>query len=70
MVIAAVEDKDIDSTIESLDPATLDVLMKYIYQGLQSPDNAASLLKWHAKTLSMTGNGCIVRVMVDRKTVW
>jgi len=35
----------------------------------QTPENANSLLKWHAKVLERAGPGGIVRAMTDRKTV-
>jgi len=68
-VIDAVEDKEIDGVLEGLDPLVMDLLMKYVYKGLSTPENANSLLKWHAKVLERAGPGGIVRAMTDRKTV-
>lgn len=46
-------------------------MMKYIYKSLADSDSEASgmMLKWHAKVTAKAGQGCIVRCMVDRKTV-
>eukprot|EP00619_Florenciella_sp_RCC1007_P000921 CAMPEP_0205919462 /NCGR_PEP_ID=MMETSP1325-20131115/10460_1 /ASSEMBLY_ACC=CAM_ASM_000708 /TAXON_ID=236786 /ORGANISM="Florenciella sp., Strain RCC1007" /LENGTH=127 /DNA_ID=CAMNT_0053287075 /DNA_START=34 /DNA_END=417 /DNA_ORIENTATION=+ len=68
-VIEAIEDKEIDGVLEGLDPLVMDLLMKYVYKGLGTPENANSLLKWHAKVLERCGPGGIVRSMTDRKTV-
>ena len=68
-VIAAVEDRQIDEVLGALSPDACDVLMKYIYKGLESPEQSSQLLKWHAKLLDKAGLGSIVRVMADRKTV-
>ena len=44
--------------------------MKYIYAGLGiSGQNAAQLLKWHAKLTAKAGNGCIVRTLVEKNTL-
>ena len=68
-VIAAVDDRHIDEALGALSPEACDVLMKYIYKGLESPEQSSQLLKWHAKLLDKAGLGSIVRVMADRKTV-
>ena len=48
-----------------------DTLMKYVYKSLADSDSDLSgvMLKWHAKVAAKAGQGCIVRTMVDRKTV-
>ena len=40
---------EIGNIVRSLDADTLDVLMKYLYVGMASPEkyNATSLLAWH-----------------------
>jgi hypothetical protein len=68
-VIAAVDDRKIDEVISLLDQDSCDILMKYIYKGLEGYDQSAALLKWHAKVQEKAGMGSIVRVMADRKTV-
>ena len=70
--IGAISDGDIDSTIKGLALEDLDVLMKYIYKILADKDDCSrsgQMLKWHAKVLEVSGQGGIVRVMTDRKTV-
>ena len=52
-VIAAVEDRQIDEVLGALSPDACDVLMKYIYKGLESPEQSSQLLKWHAKLREM-----------------
>lgn len=68
--IARIDDKQIDATVEKLTPEAADVLLKYVYRGLEEPtDNNASLFKWQAKILDKFGIGSVVRVLTDRKTV-
>lgn len=50
----------------------LDVLMKYLYRFLGDPDTCSGsglVLKWHKKVAEKAGDGAIIRVMTDRKTV-
>lgn len=72
-VFAALErlsDKQINETVDSLEQEPADILLKYVYRGLEVPtDNTASLFKWQAKLTSKFGIGSIVRVLTDRKTV-
>lgn len=68
-VMEAVNDKDIDDVLANFDQATLDLLMKYVYKGLQNHEHSASGFKWHSAILEKTGLGSIVRAMTDRKTV-
>ncbi|KAF2359013.1 Actin-related protein 2/3 complex subunit 5 [Trinorchestia longiramus] len=60
-----------DDIISQLDQSLLDVLMKYIYRGFESPSegSSATLLQWHEKVFNVAGIGCIVRVLSDRKRV-
>ncbi|CAB4405132.1 arp2/3 complex subunit [Rhizophagus irregularis] len=57
--------------VKSLATEQQDILMKYIYRGMASPDlyNSAVLLNWHEKLTEVAGVGCIVRVITDRKAV-
>ncbi|KAG1447234.1 hypothetical protein G6F56_009324 [Rhizopus delemar] len=63
---------DITDIVKSLGSEQQDVLMKYIYAGLGKPEqyNSSVLLTWHEKLTEVAGNGCIVRVMTDRRTVF
>ncbi|RCH85076.1 hypothetical protein CU097_003538 [Rhizopus azygosporus] len=63
---------DISDIVKSLNHEQQDVLMKYIYAGLSKPElyNSSVLLTWHEKLTEIAGNGCIVRVMTDKRTVF
>jgi actin related protein 2/3 complex subunit 5 len=62
------EDK-IKKTIKSLDPECYDLLMKYIYRGLENGKRSSTLFKWHSCLFDVTGIGAVTRVMTDRKTI-
>lgn len=61
-------DIEIKKVLEDLDDDSCDVLMKYIYRCMEK-NPVPSLLKMHAKLAEKAGSGCIIRAMVDRKTV-
>ena len=68
--IDRIEDKQIDATVDKMAQEPADVLLKYVYRGLEeATDNNASLFKWQAKILDKFGIGSVVRVLTDRKTV-
>lgn len=67
--VAAVKDADIGAVLDVLDVDSCDVLMKYIYKGMEKLDNSPMWLKWHGPTLGKTGRSGIVRVFTDRKRV-
>ncbi|KAI8825589.1 actin-related protein 2/3 complex subunit 5 [Fimicolochytrium jonesii] len=69
--LSAVKSADIFPIVKQLDQAQVDVLVKYIYRGMASPEtfNSAVLLAWHEKATEVSGLGSIVRVMTDRRTV-
>ena len=50
-VLSAFKASEIKKAIDDLDQPTLDILMKYIYRGFESPKEAsqANLLQWHEK---------------------
>ena len=65
-----IADSKIDLTLDAMTPDAGDVLLKYVYKGLETPsDRTPSLLKWQAKLAEKFGVGSIVRVLSDRKTV-
>ena len=65
-----IADSKIDLTIDAMTPDAGDVLLKYVYKGLETPsERTPSLLKWQAKLAEKFGVGSIVRVLSDRKTV-
>ncbi|CAG8572377.1 3047_t:CDS:2 [Racocetra persica] len=70
-VLNSIKATDIPSLVRNLTLEQQDVLMKYIYRGMASPElyNSAVLLNWHEKLTEITGVGCIVRVATDRRTV-
>jgi len=68
-VLAAIKEKDIEPSVNALNADQLDVLMKYIYRGLATGEQAAALLKWHESVLKKSGIGSIVRALTERKTV-
>ncbi|KAI8637545.1 actin-related protein ARPC5 [Parasitella parasitica] len=63
---------DIPQVIKSLGAEQQDILMKYLYAGMSKPElfNPSVLLTWHEKLTEVAGNGCIVRVMTDKRTVF
>eukprot|EP01088_Endostelium_zonatum_P002369 TRINITY_DN128_c0_g1_i1.p1 TRINITY_DN128_c0_g1~~TRINITY_DN128_c0_g1_i1.p1 ORF type:complete len:130 (+),score=29.91 TRINITY_DN128_c0_g1_i1:44-433(+) len=69
-VLGSVKDADIPKALGTLQTSDLDVLMKYIYKGLESGDsNSNALLKWHAAVTKEGGLGCIVRALAERRTL-
>lgn len=67
--IQACNKTDIKNVIAQASPGQQDVLMKYIYRGLEKPKNNALFLEWHGKLTERAGTGCIIRTLTDRKTV-
>ncbi|KAK9727437.1 arp2/3 complex subunit [Basidiobolus ranarum] len=70
-VLSSTKLSDIPTVVKSLNPEELDVLMKYLYRGMASPElyNCSVILSWHEKVIATTGLGSIVRVLTDRNTV-
>jgi hypothetical protein len=64
-----VKDSDIDMYVDEMSQEQADVLLKYVYKGFETGENAASLLKWHAALVTRHGIGSIVRAMQVKKTV-
>ncbi|XP_050757286.1 actin-related protein 2/3 complex subunit 5 isoform X2 [Gymnogyps californianus] len=70
-VLISFKANDIEKAVQALDKNGVDLLMKYIYKGFESPsdNSSAVLLQWHEKALAAGGVGSIVRVLTARKTV-
>eukprot|EP00736_Rhodelphis_marinus_P010122 Rmarinus@m.1924 len=66
--IGAVKESDFKDIVSEMDSDQKDVLMKYVYRGMEHAENCAALLKLHA-ILSEDGVGVIVRALVERQTV-
>ena len=50
-VLISFKANDIEKAVQSLDKNGVDLLMKYIYKGFESPsdNSSAVLLQWHEK---------------------
>jgi hypothetical protein len=68
-VLGAISDSEISAIVLALDLEACDVLMKYIYRSMGKAVNCSVMLKLHNQLREKAGPGCIVRAMVDRKTV-
>ncbi|ESP00891.1 hypothetical protein LOTGIDRAFT_172988 [Lottia gigantea] len=70
-VLTSFKTPDIDNAVKSLDSKNIDILMKYIYRGMEraQDSNTSALLTWHEKTFAVGGLGSIMRVLTDRKKV-
>jgi len=67
-VLTAFKTSEIAPAVKSLDIEEVDMLMKYIYKGMEFfPNSSGQLLVWHEKTLEKGGKGCIIRAIIDRK---
>lgn len=70
-VLLSIKSAQMEEAVSTLDQDLLDVLMKYIYRGFETPSEGSSghLLAWHEKVHAVAGVGCIVRVLTDKKRV-
>ncbi|KAL3097846.1 hypothetical protein niasHS_000581 [Heterodera schachtii] len=69
-VLTSFKSAEIEAALKSLSAEEMDLLMKYIYKGMELlPDgqNCASLLAWHSQVFNVCGHGGIVRVYNDRQ---
>ncbi|XP_063233969.1 actin-related protein 2/3 complex subunit 5-B [Bacillus rossius redtenbacheri] len=70
-VLLAIKSSQVEEAVGALDREQVDVLMKYVYRGFESPSEGSSghLLVWHEKAYAVGGVGSIVRVLTDTKRV-
>ncbi|GJJ73431.1 actin related protein 2/3 complex, subunit 5 [Entomortierella parvispora] len=70
-VLNSIKVAEVPQLVKTLGPQEQDVLMKYLYAGMAAPEqnNSGVLLAWHEKLTEVAGQGCIVRVITDRRTV-
>eukprot|EP01130_Rhizamoeba_saxonica_P016988 TRINITY_DN7_c0_g1_i2.p1 TRINITY_DN7_c0_g1~~TRINITY_DN7_c0_g1_i2.p1 ORF type:complete len:126 (-),score=37.12 TRINITY_DN7_c0_g1_i2:57-434(-) len=68
--LVAFKESDIASALKGCPPEYLDVLMKYIYAGLEDGQNSSTLLKWHKLAVEESGGlGPIVRTIATHDSV-
>lgn len=67
-MLAARTDTEIQKVIDGLSMDECDLLMKFIYRGLESGTVSAQFLKWHAAALTKAGPSSIMRVITDKKS--
>ncbi len=63
--IGVVPDKEVGAVIDSLTGDERDILMKYLYRGLEEAESCNQLLKWHGILTEKAGNGCIMRALSE-----
>ena len=63
--LVAVPEKDVGAVIDSLSTDEKDVLMKYLYRGLEEAESCSQLLKWHSILTEKAGTGCIMRALSE-----
>ena len=68
-ILLAVKKEEMEPAVSKMDKDTLDVLMKFIYAGFESPVEGSSghLLVWHDKVFAASGVGSVVRVLADKR---
>ncbi|XP_026293023.1 actin-related protein 2/3 complex subunit 5-B [Frankliniella occidentalis] len=68
-VLLYIKGSQVEEAVSALDRDLVDVLMKYIYRGFETPSEGSSghLLLWHERAYSVGGIGSIVRVLTDSK---
>jgi len=68
-LLTSMKEAGIKSVVDGLDTDQLDVLMKYIYRLLETGKDCQILLKWHEVVYAKGGDGCIVRVICERRGI-
>ena len=66
--LSQLKEKDYEATIDSLNSDQQDMLMKFVYKGLATGENA-SLFKLYGALFDKAGIGCVVRALAERRTV-
>eukprot|EP00008_Paramoeba_atlantica_P015570 CAMPEP_0201474972 /NCGR_PEP_ID=MMETSP0151_2-20130828/462_1 /ASSEMBLY_ACC=CAM_ASM_000257 /TAXON_ID=200890 /ORGANISM="Paramoeba atlantica, Strain 621/1 / CCAP 1560/9" /LENGTH=121 /DNA_ID=CAMNT_0047854943 /DNA_START=103 /DNA_END=468 /DNA_ORIENTATION=- len=65
-VVSRVKESDIKKIVEGMNPDQLDVLMKYVYRGMErKPGSSQALLKYHETIRDKAGQGPIVRALTE-----
>mmetsp|Transcript_17122 Transcript_17122/g.26511 ORF Transcript_17122/g.26511 Transcript_17122/m.26511 type:complete len:129 (-) Transcript_17122:52-438(-) len=67
--LSLVPEKETASVIDGLSPGEQDVLMKYIYRGMENGESCNQLLRWHAVLTEKAGMGCIMRALSEKQRV-
>lgn len=70
-VLSQYKNNEVEGAVKTLSKEEQDTLLKFIYKGFSEPTDSScgSLLSWHEKVVAVTGNGGIMRVLTDRKSV-
>lgn len=70
-VLLSIKSGQIEEAVGTLSLDDIDILMKYIYKGFETPTEGSSghLLLWHEKAFNVGGSGSIIRVLSDRMKV-
>ncbi|KJE93179.1 hypothetical protein CAOG_004005 [Capsaspora owczarzaki ATCC 30864] len=75
-VLTATKTADIAKIVGNLNPEQIDVLMKYVYRGMNvdgksknDENQSGILLAWHAAVFAVGGHGSIIRVITDRRSL-
>ena len=63
--LCAVPDKEVGTVVDSLTGDERDVLMKYLYRGLEEAEACSQLLRWHGVLADKAGSGCIMRALSE-----
>ncbi len=63
--LGAVPDKDVGAVVDCLSDDEKDILMKYLYRGLEEAESSNQLLKWHGILTEKAGSGCIMRALSE-----
>jgi actin related protein 2/3 complex subunit 5 len=71
-IFSATKQTEIPNIVKGLSIEQQNVLVKYIYKGMDSKKGqhqGGILLAWYEKTVDVTGMGPVVRYLTDRRTV-